>query len=254
MGASRPVISPRPRRLLCVLCGKLRFIVAAKTKTKRRTRAALVTGFEPFGGHGLNPSAELARRIDGTTIGGTPVAGRILPVDIERIDRAIADVLREIDPVAVINLGLAAGEPVVRLERVALNLAAFEIPDNAGRLIEDRALEEAGAAALWTRLDLAGIRHALLAQGIPARLSSTAGTYLCNAAMYRFLRAVPGKVPCGFIHLPLLRAQVAEMLEQPGARDLAQCASMEFPTLLKALEIALEISLGASPRKPRTKA
>lgn len=228
--------------------------MAARSKRTPRTRAALVTGFEPFGGHGLNPSAELARRIDGSTIGGIPIVGRILPVDIERIDGAVAAVLREIDPVAVINLGLAAGEPVVRLERVALNLAAFEIPDNAGRLIEDRALEDAGEAALWSRLDLAGIRRALLGQGIPARLSSTAGNYLCNAAMYRFLRAVPPPVPCGFIHIPLLRAQVAEMLEQPGARELGQYASMEFPTLLKALEIALEISLGASPAKAHPKA
>jgi pyroglutamyl-peptidase len=228
--------------------------VAAKTKTKPRTRAALVTGFEPFAGLPLNPSGELARRIDGSTIAGTPVAGRILPVDIERIDAAIHDVLQEIDPVAVINLGLVAGEPVVRLERVALNLAAFEIPDNAGRLVEDWVLEKGGAAALWSRLDLAAIRTALLDQGIPARLSSTAGTYLCNAAMYRFLKAVPAPVPCGFIHVPLLRAQVAELLAQPGGRDLGQCASMEFPTLLKTLEIALEISLGEAPRRRASKA
>ena len=60
---------------------------------------------------------------------------------------------------------------------------------------------------------LARIRRALLDHGIPARLSSTAGTYLCNAAMYRFLRAVPASVPCGFIHIPLLRAQVAQLLD-----------------------------------------
>lgn len=224
-------------------------------KPARRVRAALVTGFEPFGGHGLNPSAELARRIDGQTVAGTKVVARILPVDIRKIDRAIAKVLDEIDPVAVINLGLVAGEPVVRLERVALNLAAFEIPDNAGRLVEGRPLDAAGETALWSRLDLPRIRRALLDHGIPARLSSTAGTYLCNAAMYRFLRAVPPPVPCGFIHVPLLRAQVAALLDRPGAgRDLGRCASMEFPTLFRALEIALEISLGKTPRKPRSKA
>jgi pyroglutamyl-peptidase len=220
-----------------------------------RIRAALVTGFEPFGGHGLNPSAELARRIDGKAVAGTRVVGRILPVDIEKIDGAIAAVLDEIDPVAVVNLGLVAGEPVVRLERVALNLAAFEIPDNAGRLIEDRPLAEGGEPALWTRLDLPRIRRAMLDHGIPARLSSTAGNYLCNAAMYRFLRATAATVPCGFIHIPLLRAQVASMLDQPGGgRRLAECASMEFPTLFRALEIALEITLGKAPRKPRSKA
>jgi pyroglutamyl-peptidase len=227
--------------------------MAAKTKGKRR--AALVTGFEPFAGHGLNPSAELAKKIDGQTIAGVEVVGRILPVDIEKIDGAIAKVLDEIDPVAVVNLGLVAGEPVVRLERVALNLAAFEIPDNAGRLVEDRTLDKAGETALWSRLDLRRIRRAMLDHGIPVRLSSTAGTYLCNAAMYRFLRAVPVAVPCGFIHVPLLRAQVAELLDKPGGgRDVGNYASMEFPTLLRAVEIALEISLGATPRKPRSKA
>jgi pyroglutamyl-peptidase len=224
-------------------------------KNREKLRAALVTGFEPFGGHGLNPSAELARKIDGKTVAGTPIAGRILPVDIEKIGGAIAAVLDEIDPVVVVNLGLVAGEPVVRLERVALNLAAFEIPDNAGRLVEGVPLQDGGDTALWSRLDLPRIRRALLDHGIPARLSSTAGTYLCNAAMFRFLQAVPAEIPCGFIHIPLLRAQVAQMLDEPGgARDLANCASMEFPTLLRALEIALEIALDASLRKPRSKA
>jgi pyroglutamyl-peptidase len=225
-----------------------------RSRKKARLRAALVTGFEPFGGHGLNPSAELARRIDGKSVAGTRVVGRILPVDIEKIDGAIAAILDEIEPVAVVNLGLAAGEPVVRLERVALNLAAFEIPDNAGRLVEEHVLEAKGAAALWSRLDLAGIRRALLDHGIPARLSSTAGNYLCNAAMYRFLRAVPAAVPCGFIHLPYLRAQVAAMLEKPATRELGHYASMEFPTLRRAVEIALEISLGGQPRARRSRA
>jgi pyroglutamyl-peptidase len=225
------------------------------SRKKPRLRAALVTGFEPFAGRGLNPSAELARKVDGQTVAGVEVVGRILPVDIEKIDEAIAKVLDEVDPVAVVNLGLVAGEPVVRLERVALNLAAFEIPDNAGRLVEGVALDQAGETALWSRLDLPSIRRALLDHGIPVRLSSTAGTYLCNAAMYRFLRAVPPPVPCGFIHIPLLRAQVAEMLDKPGGgRDFGLYASMEFPTLFRALEIALEISLGKAPRKARPKA
>jgi pyroglutamyl-peptidase len=227
--------------------------MAAKNKGKRR--AALVTGFEPFAGHGLNPSAELAKKIDGQKIAGVEVVGRILPVDIEKIDSAVAKVLDEVDPVAVVNLGLVAGEPVVRLERVALNLAAFEIPDNAGHLVDDRTLDKVGDTALWSRLDLPRIRRAMLDHGIPVRLSSTAGTYLCNVAMYRFLRAVPATIPCGFIHIPLLRVQVAALLDRPGgARDVSNYASMEFPTLLRAVEIALEISLGATPRKPRSKA
>ncbi len=91
-------------------------------------------------GHGVRavrraqpqPLGEIARRLDGATIAGTKVAGRILPVDLARVGDAIAQILDEIDPVAVVALGQADGEPVIRLERVALNLADFEIADNAG--------------------------------------------------------------------------------------------------------------------------
>lgn len=221
----------------------------ARPRKAARIRAALVTGFEPFGGHGLNPSAEIARRLDGTTIAGTRVVGRVLPVDLARLDGAIADILRAIDPVAVIALGLAAGEPVIRLERVALNLASFEIPDNAGRIVRDQPLEPGGPAALPARLDLAAIRRALFERGIPVRLSSTAGLYLCNAAMYRFLRATPARVPCGFIHLPLLRAQVAMRLEASDDDELGRLASMEFPTMRRAVEVALQTTLAAASRR-----
>lgn len=209
-----------------------------------RRRAALVTGFEPFASHRLNPSAEIARRLDGVAICGTPVVGRVLPVDLGRLESEIDRILDHVEPAAVVNLGLSAGEPVVCLERVAFNLAAFEVPDNAGRRPAGEPLDPDGPAALWSRLDLAAIRAALLAVGIPVRLSNSAGTYLCNAAMYRFLRRVPPDVPCGFIHVPFLRAQVAEMIERDGpAGEPGRMASMEFPTLRRAVEIALETEL-----------
>lgn len=226
--------------------------MSSTRRRRRRSGVALVTGFEPFAGHSLNPSAELARRLDGAVVGGVDVVGRILPVDFARLDDAIATILSELDPLVIVNLGLAAGEPVIRLERVALNLAAFEIPDNAGRLVEAEALDPRAGPALWSRLDLPRIRQALLSHGIPARLSDTAGTYLCNAAMYRFLRATSPRVPCGFVHLPYLRAQVAEMLARGGEHELGRLASMEFPTLRRAVEIVLETSLARTRRKARS--
>src|SRR5258708_21395496 len=175
----------------------------------KRKKAALVTGFEPFGGYALNPSAEIAQQLDGSRIAGVPVVGRVLPVDMAALDRALIEALRGVDPVAVILLGLAPGEAVIRLERVALNLADFTIADNAGMRLADRSLDKAAGAGLWARLPLRAIQAKLLAAGIPARLSETAGTYLCNAALYRALAAVPRRLPCGFIHLPLLPAEVA---------------------------------------------
>lgn len=219
-----------------------------------RKNLALVTGFEPFGGRSLNPSGEIARRLDGVTIAGVKVAGRILPVDLARVGGAIAQILDEIEPVAVLALGQADGEPVIRLERVALNLADFEIADNAGHKASEAPVLAGEAPGLWSRLPLPAIRAALLGMGIPARMSNTAGTYLCNATMYRFLRAVPQSVPCGFIHLPLMRAQVAEVLATPkgnGDSALARLASMEFPTMRKAVEVALATTLSGAPSRRR---
>jgi pyroglutamyl-peptidase len=213
---------------------------------KARKKVVLVTGFEPYGGYARNPSAEIARRLDGTRIGGVPVVGRLLPVDLAALDRALAGAVRGLDPLAVVLLGLAPGEPVIRLERVALNLADFPIADNAGTRAVDRRLDAQSGPALWSRLPLRAIQAQLLAAGIPARLSETAGTYLCNAAMHWALRRLPARVPAGFIHLPLLPAQVAARLGQIG--DAMPAASMALAVQKRAVEIALKAILAESQR------
>lgn len=218
----------------------------------KRKKAALVTGFEPFGGYALNPSAEIARRLDGSRIAGIPVVGRVLPVDMAALDRALTEALRGIDPIAVVLLGLAPGEAVIRLERVALNLADFTIPDNAGARIADRYLDKAAGAALWARLPLRAIQAKLLAAGIPARLSETAGTYLCNAALYRALALVPRRIPCGFIHLPLLPAEVAARIDSDSAA--APPPSMALSVQRKAIQVALAVTLAADAKKRAPKA
>jgi pyroglutamyl-peptidase len=213
----------------------------SKVQKRKSSRAALITGFEPFGGYRDNPSGEIARRLDGATIAGVAVVGRVLPVDIARIDAALRGIFAEVDPVAVILLGLAPGETVIRLERVALNLADFAIADNAGARVADTPLDRAGGPALWSRLPLRAIQEKLLALGIPARLSESAGTYLCNAAFYRALSHLPERVPCGFIHLPLLPTQVAATIARSGLGE--PLASMALPIQRRAVETALAVSL-----------
>ena len=116
----------------------------------------------------------------------------------------------------MICLGLWPGTPLLRLERIAVNIADFEIPDNVGHMTRGPVVE-GGAEAYRSTLPIHAIQDRLLAAGIPARLSGSAGTYLCNALMYHALRAcaehAPG-VPCGFIHLPYLPEQVASLLLQ----------------------------------------
>ena len=221
--------------------------------------AVLVTGFEPYGGGHINPSLELVRNLDGTEVASVPVMGRTLPVDFRGLQQRVRALLTEIDPIAVLNLGLWPGEATIRLERVALNLADFEIPDNAGELVQDVPLDTEAPSAIPARLPLRAIERALLEAGIPARLSNTAGTFLCNATMYTFLRQTTD-VPCGFVHLPYLPQQVASLLARAKEHrtleqhQRADYASMSLPTMLEAVRIILAGSLAAyqAPARQRS--
>src|SRR5712692_1381444 len=108
----------------------------------------------------------------------------------ERIEACLA----ETKPSMVIALGLWPGEPTVRLERLAVNLADCTSPDNAGALPRGELLDPNGAPTLSATLPLRAIDAALLAAGIPARLSDTAGTFLCNATLYTLLRAIERRI------------------------------------------------------------
>lgn len=215
---------------------------------------ALITGFDPYGGRRLNPSGELAAALDGVRIGDLAVIGRILPVVFAGLAERIEACLAETRPSLVIALGLWPGEPTIRLERRGVNLADCTSPDNAGALRSREPLEPDGAAALPATLPLPAIEAALLEDGIPTRLSDTAGTFLCNATLYTLLRAVERRgerIPCGFIHLPYLPQQVAELLsgacggaDTPHSADLA---SMDLATMDRAIRIVLAVSASAMP-------
>jgi pyroglutamyl-peptidase len=192
------------------------------------------------------------RALDGRTIGGVDVIGRALPVAIASIKTNIAKLLDDISPSAVISLGLWPGEPMIRLERVGINIADFEIPDNEGAICRDIEISGNGSPARLASLPLRKIEQELLAAGIPVRLSSTAGTFLCNACLYGFLEAIDKEtryIPCGFIHLPYTPEQVAQVvanirngriLEQHQRADLV---SMELSRTIRAVEIAIDTTV-----------
>lgn len=218
-------------------------------------RVALVTGFEPYGGRGFNPAGEVATQMDGAEVDGARVVGCNFPASFLPLGQRIRQTLAEVDPVVVLSLGLWPGEAVIRLERVGINVADFEIPDNEGRVLVDESVEAAGPAARLATLPLRAIQEALIEVGIPARLSSTAGTLLCNTTLYTFLSAIEdsGKATaCGFMHVPYAPQQVAEIIaETQGARSLelqqrADIASMSLETMVEAARIALSVSLAST--------
>ena len=162
-------------------------------------RPALVTGFMPYGGRGVRSGRwRSPAALDGGTLADTPVVSRLLPVSFVKIAGMAETLLRDVNPCIVISLGLWPGESLIRVERAALNVADFEIPDNVGYVAADEpVLHDNGAAAKLATVPVRAMVDALLDAGIPARISNTAGTYLCNACLYSFLSAAGGRRPSG---------------------------------------------------------
>jgi len=207
----------------------------------------LLTGFQSYGGRAVNPAEEVVKALDGEQIAGRRVTGRTLPVSYAELGPQIARLISETAPRAVICLGLWPGEPMLRLERIAVNIADFEIADNVG-VTQHGAVVAGGPAAYDTTLPIHAIQGRLLEAGIPARLSGSAGAFLCNALMYHTLHTCAGRDPvhaCGFIHLPYLPQQVSDIVRD--TRDEARfelhqrgdLASMALETMVEAIRLAI---------------
>ncbi|MCS6841226.1 MAG: pyroglutamyl-peptidase I [Roseiflexus sp.] len=171
----------------------------------------LVTGFEPFGGFLVNPSAELVRYFASN---GTPpgAATAILPVDAMRAPRMITDLLLTHQPDFCLMLGQADGYAALSVERVAINLCDFRIPDNAGLQWVDKPIIVDGPAAYFSNAPVRDVVEAIRAAGVPANLSLSAGAYLCNMVYYIALHVcVTRQLPtrCVLIHLPSLPSQAS---------------------------------------------
>lgn len=199
----------------------------------------LVTGYEPFSTYERNPSRLVALDLDGTTAGGETVIGRVMPVDLHAMPPFLARLIDEHRPDVVLSLGLAARIAGINVERVAINLADLtRVPDNTGLAVADVPLVSGGPDALFATVPTRRMVERLRAGGIPAALSYSAGTNLCNAALYHALllaqrRAWP--LRAGFLHLPLLPEQAAQ---QPDI-----CPSMDQVTMRRAVEIAIATAL-----------
>ena len=211
--------------------------------------SVLITGFEPFGGMRDNPSAEIVRALDGAEIGGARIVGRRIAVDFARHRGQLEALFSEIDPTIYIGFGLATGEDMIRIERFGVNLADFEIADNAGLRHRGQTIEPDGPAARAATLPAAEIRAGLLAAGIPARLSNSAGSYLCNANLYTSLGLCADRRPaplCGFIHLPYASEQLAAILAEGRIDGESLAASLPIATMIAAARVIIAASLRSS--------
>ncbi|MEA0565354.1 pyroglutamyl-peptidase I [Lysinibacillus irui] len=163
----------------------------------------LVTGFEPFLDYKINPTMQIVENLDGEKIGDYTIVGRILSVDFQQSAQQFKQYIDEVKPQFIISLGLAGGRYKITPERIAINVKDGE-PDNNGYTPVDESIQEEGADAFLTNLPIRNMVNRLQAEGYPAEISNTAGTYLCNNIMYEGL--VYAKyhqgVRAGFIHIP----------------------------------------------------
>ncbi|NHK98077.1 pyroglutamyl-peptidase I [Rubrivivax benzoatilyticus] len=191
----------------------------------------MVTGFEPFGGEDLNPSWEVCAALDGLQIGGARVVARRLPCAFGAALQALDEALALHAPALVLCLGQAAGRADFSVERVAINVDDARIPDNLGACPVDVPVLPGGPAAYFATLPIKAMVAALHGAGLPASVSQTAGTYVCNHVFYGLMHRLtvrPG-VHGGFMHLPLLPVQAAR---RPGP-------SLPLTTQVEGVRVAL---------------
>ncbi|NJE08128.1 pyroglutamyl-peptidase I [Thermococcus sp. M39] len=202
----------------------------------------LITGFEPFGGDDKNPTEMIAKTLNGRTIDGAQIIGKVLPVSVKRAGPKLEQILNELKPDVVINLGLAPTYSNIAVERVALNILDARIPDNDGYQPIDEPIEKDAPIAYFATLPVRAIVKELKDNGVPAVISYSAGTYLCNYVMFKTLHysklhGYPKKA--GFIHVPYTPDQVVNKFFLLGKNTPSMCLDLE----IKAIEIAIKTTL-----------
>ena len=204
----------------------------------------LVTGFERFGDEDSNPTDRLARSLDGKTVGGEEVAGKVLPVSYRKVGTSLRLILERERPDVVVATGLAGGRADVSVERVGVNVMDARLPDNDGFSPHDVPVVKGGPAAYLASIPCSKIVEDLRGRGIPAVLSYSAGTFICNALLYHLLRHAKGRgIPkkAGFLHFPYLPIDVASKESAFGVSK----PSMSYALMEKAVEVAVRDSLHA---------
>ncbi len=197
----------------------------------------LVTGFEPFGGETINPAWEAVRALP-SVIDGAEVVKVEIPVVFGRAPAAVEAAVERESPNLVLCVGQAGGRAKITPEFVGINCADGRIPDNDGYQPAGEKIEPDGPDAYFATLPVKAMAQAMSEAGIPADVSYTAGTYVCNDVMYALLHALSTRHPGvrgGFLHVPYATEQATHL---PAATP-----SMSIPTMTEGLRVALSAAL-----------
>ena len=206
--------------------------------TERSLPTLLLTAFGPFGGDGYNPTQHALDPVAEAVAGHARVVTEVLPVEYAAACDRIRELIRAHHPDVVVSLGLAAGRTAITPERVAINLRDARIPDNAGASPVDEPVVPGAPVGRFSTLPIKAMVAALAADGVPAAVSQTAGTYVCNDVFYalqHLLATEPALegIRGGFVHVP-----AADVLDSPTASR----------ALVRMVEVALATT--ADARRP----
>lgn len=195
----------------------------------------LVTGFDPFGGESINPALEAVKKLP-AQIGEAEVITLEIPTVFNKSLEKIEEAIEQYNPDIVISIGQAGGRFGITPERVAINVDDARICDNEGKQPVDISVFQDGENAYFTNLPIKVMVQEMIRAGIPASVSNTAGTFVCNHVMYGILYMINKKYPHirgGFIHVPYIPAQVTTKPNMP---------SMALEDIAKGLEICVKVA------------
>ena len=196
---------------------------------------ALVTGFDAFGGDKVNPSSMAVERLKRRK-GSLTVHTAILPTSFGRSAIALRGAIHDVRPDIVLCVGLAGGRSELSLERVAVNVQDARIRDNDGKQPIDRPVVRDGPTAYFATLPIKACVAEMRSAGLPAAVSNSAGTFVCNHVFYA-LMDMAGRHDLsfrgGFLHIPYLPEQAAQLGGAP---------SMSADDIVRGIEIVLSVS------------
>jgi len=165
----------------------------------------LMAGFEPFGQDKINPALEAVKLLNGKEINGGIIISCEVPVVRYKSVDVVVESIKKHQPDIVITIGQAAGRAEITPERIAMNIDDYRIPDNEGNQVN-----------------------------IPAQVSNTAGSFVCNHIFYGVQHYLVGsKITHGFVHIPLLPEQ-AQGTDHP---------SLPLTTIVEGLAILAQAAL-----------
>lgn len=205
------------------------------TPTRTSRPRVLLTGFDAFGGDAINPSWLAVRALHGRQMAGHAVVAAQLPTVFGEALRALHVLLVKHQPALVICVGQAGGRSALSLERIAINVDDAPIPDNAGAQPIDAPVAPGAPAAYFSTLPIKAMLAALQREGLPAEVSQTAGTFVCNHVFYGLMHTIAANPELrhtrgGFVHVPWLPEQ--------GTPNMA------LDDVVRGLRVAVRAALG----------